>query len=232
MGFIIDDAFFQQLPDVCVGVVVAGGMGKNNPDNRALSFLREMEEVTAETLAGRRVKEEPAILPYRESFQTLGYNPNKYMPSVEALATRVVKGSPLPDINPVVNLINAVSLKYLLPMGAHDLNGVLGLSLRPAVDGDMFQAFGSGEVEAVLPGEMVYTVGHGVRTRRWIWRQSELGKVTGQTKRMFVPIDGFTPVNGGKVQTARDELAALLIDWFGASVECFLLDRFTPEALF
>ncbi|HUW66273.1 MAG TPA: phenylalanine--tRNA ligase beta subunit-related protein [Spirochaetia bacterium] len=230
MDFMIDGDFFAQLPEVCIGVVVAAGVTGGDPDNRALAFLREMEESTRQRLAGRRVKDEPALAPYREAFQRVGYNPNKFMPSVEALATRVAKGSSLPDINPLVNLINAVSLKYLLPMGAHDLEGVAGVALRSAVQGDVFRPFGSEETEFVPPGELVYAVGRGVRTRRWIWRQSELGKVTAETNQVFVPIDGFTTVNGGEVREARDELASLFAGWLGARVECFLLDRSTPAA--
>lgn len=52
----------------------------------------------------------------------MGINPNRFPCSVEALATRIAKGGGLPDINPAVNLVNAYSLRYSLPMGAHDLD--------------------------------------------------------------------------------------------------------------
>ncbi|MDA8334415.1 MAG: phenylalanine--tRNA ligase beta subunit-related protein [Peptococcaceae bacterium] len=83
------------------------------------------------------------------------------MPPVKPLATRVAKGSPLPDINLLVNLINAVSLKYLLPMGTRDPEAVDGTALRPAVAGDVFRAFGSRETEMVPAVELVYAVGSG-----------------------------------------------------------------------
>jgi len=231
MDFVIDGAFFERLPEVCIGAVVGSGVTAPDPD-RVLTLLRETEGETGRRLAGRRVKDEPAILPYREAFQRLGYNPNKFMPSVEALASRVAKGSPLPDINPLVNLINAVSLKYLLPMGAHDLAGVDTIALRPAVAGDVFRPFGCPATEEVPPGELVYAVGAEVRTRRWIWRQSEQGKVTEGTNRVFVPIDGFAAVNGTAVAKACSELASLLSGWFGARVETFWLDRSTVAASF
>ncbi|WP_334295952.1 phenylalanine--tRNA ligase beta subunit-related protein, partial [Clostridioides difficile] len=37
-------------------------------------------------------------------------------------STRVAKNKKLPHINPIVDLGNSISLKYLLPMGAHDMD--------------------------------------------------------------------------------------------------------------
>ena len=104
----------------------------------------------------KKVKEEGAILPYREAFRALGINPNKYMCSIEALFTRIAKGKGMPHINPVVDLGNAVSLKYTLPMGAHDLKDVTeGISVRMSRAGDTFLPFGGTEEEILEEGEVV-----------------------------------------------------------------------------
>ncbi|MGM0652616.1 MAG: phenylalanine--tRNA ligase beta subunit-related protein [Bacillota bacterium] len=62
------------------------------------------------------------LQPYREAFKKMSINPNKFPCSVEALSARAVKSGTLPDINPIVNLVNTYSLKNTLPMGAHDLD--------------------------------------------------------------------------------------------------------------
>lgn len=49
--------------------------------------------------------------------------------------------------------------------------------MRFSEDGDSFIPLGKTEVEAADAGEVVYASGHEVRTRRWTWRQSELGKI-------------------------------------------------------
>lgn len=94
------------------------------------------------------------------------------MCSIEALFTRIAKGKGMPHINPVVDLGNAVSLKYTLPMGAHDLKDVTeGISVRMSHAGDTFLPFGGTEEEILDDGEVVYAagsqivlaVGHGVR---------------------------------------------------------------------
>ena len=48
--------------------------------------------------------------------------------------------------------------------------------IRFSKKGDKFVAFGSKEEEELEDGELIYCVGNEVRTRRWIWRQSEKGK--------------------------------------------------------
>ena len=75
-------------------------------------LLDESIKTAAEHFEGKKVREEPDILPYREAFRALTINPNKYLCSIEALFTRIAKGKGMPHINPVVDLGNAVSLKY------------------------------------------------------------------------------------------------------------------------
>ena len=220
MKFVVEKEIFEKLPTACFGVVVAKGIdnGKSYPTVDAL--LDESIAAAAAHFEGKKVKEEPEILPYREAFRALGINPNKFMCSIEALFTRIAKGKGMPHINPIVDLGNAVSLKYTLPMGAHDLSaGSDDICVRLAREGDTFLPFGSTDEESPDAGEVVYAVGSQVRTRRWTWRQSERGKITEETKAILFPIDGFSDVNAAEVQAAADELVALLKKYFGEGLE-------------
>lgn len=230
MHFRVARDVFQILPTVCFGVVVAEGIGQEGAGEKSLALLRQATEEVRAKMAGIKPKEHPAIVCYREAFRKLGFNPNKFLSSVEALVTRVVKGGELPDINPVVNLGNAVSLKYLLPMGAHDLDRLAGdVEVRFARQGDLFTPFGETEPETVDPGELVYADAQEVRTRRWIWRQGDKAKVTPASTRVFFPIDGFEEVNREAVLAARDELARWLSGLFGARVKTYYLNAENRE---
>lgn len=230
MRFIVEEKVFETLPDMCVGVVVAKG-ADNSVENAAVAVLLDEAIALAEQrFAGKKVKEEPTIQPYREAFRALGINPNKYMCSIEALFTRIAKGKGMPHINPLVDLNNAVSLAHTLPMGTHDL----GLSdedivLRFARPGDSFLPFGTDEEEAPEAGEVVYAVGSQVRTRRWTWRQSEHGKIDAGTSDVFFPIDGFTGFNDQEVRATADELEQLLHEHFGCETLRGFVDREHPE---
>lgn len=210
MKFVVEKEIFEKLPTACFGVVVAKGIdnGKSYPTVDAL--LDESIAAAAAHFEGKKVKEEPEILPYREAFRALGINPNKFMCSIEALFTRIAKGKGMPHINPIVDLGNAVSLKYTLPMGAHDLSaGSDDICVRLAREGDTFLPFGSTDEESPDAGEVVYAVGSQVRTRRWTWRQSEHGKIEADSSYIFFPIDGFTDFNKEQVLArARGAAAA------------------------
>ena len=75
----------------------------------------------------------------------------------------------------------------------------------------------------------MYVSDHTVKTRRWIWRQSEDGKITEKTNHVFFPIDGFKDVNGEAAKEARDELAAFLRQEFSCEVWTGWMDREHPS---
>ena len=103
------------------------------------------------------------------------------------MTRRVLKGDPFPRINPLVDLYNSVSLKYLVPMGGHDLDTLQGdLSLQFAEGGEPFTPMGGGETVLVPKGELVYRDEQEVLTRNWVWRQCEKDKATEKTTSIFI----------------------------------------------
>jgi DNA/RNA-binding domain of Phe-tRNA-synthetase-like protein len=230
MKFIIDSAVFDKLPSYCVGTVTARGIDNSAARPQIEKLLDESIKLAESRFLDRRVKEEPDVVPYREAFQALGMNPNKYMCSIEALFTRIAKAKGMPHINPLVDLNNAVSLKYTLPMGTHDLGGANGdMEIRFSRPGDTFLPFGAEAEESPDPGELVYAVGSQVRTRRWTWRQSEHGKIDEKTDYVFFPIDGFAGFNEDRVRAAAAELEAELKTFFGCRTVTGFADSAHPE---
>lgn len=230
MKFIIEKEIFEKLPNACFGVVMAKGIDNSKAYPEIEQLLDESIAAAAQRFEGKKVKEEPDILPYREAFRALDINPNKYLCSIEALFTRIAKGKGMPHINPVVDLGNAVSLKYTLPMGAHDLGGSSeDICIRLAQPRDTFLPFGGEVEETPDSGEVIYAVGHQVRTRRWTWRQSEHGKITPESTDIFFPIDGFADFNREQVLAARDELQALVKEIFGCEAAGGFVDAEHPE---
>ena len=229
MKFIVEKEIFEKLPNACFGVVMAKGIDNSKAYPEVDRLLDESITAAAQRFEGKKVKEEPDILPYREAFRALDINPNKYLCSIEALFTRITKGKGMPHISPVVDLGNAVSLKYTLPMGAHDLGGSSeDICIRLAQPGDTFLPFGGEAEETPDSGEVIYAVGHQVRTRRWTWRQSEHGKITPGSTDIFFPIDGFADFNREQVLAARDELQTLVKQIFGCEAAAGLIDAEHP----
>lgn len=229
MKFTVAKEIFDLFPAACFGIVIAKGFPAGEQ--------AEIGERLAASLAAAGgkfpdgVKSHPSIVVWRDAFTKLGLNPNKFMSSVEALMSRVVKTGHIPRINTVVDLGNTVSLKYVLPIGAHDIGRLTGdIDLRLSRQGDKFTPFGAEESEEVPAGEIVYADALEVRTRRWVWRQGEKAKIHDDSSYIFFPIDGFADVNRADVLAAQGELAALAAR-LGCAVETFYIDAATPRAI-
>ncbi len=230
MKFIVRPEIFEKLPDLYVGVVVAKDVDNSQDYSKTNKLLNKYMSFSQEKFDGVNVKENEEIIPYREAFRKIGINPNRYPCSAEALFKRLSKGKDLPHINPLVDLNNAISLKYTLPMGTHSLDGIEdNIMMRVAQPGDNFIPLGTDKIEEPDEGEVVYAVGKDVRTRRWTWRQSEHGKITDQIRDVFFPIDGFTDVNKDIVNKARTDLALKIAEIFGVKTQVGYVDRNHPE---
>jgi DNA/RNA-binding domain of Phe-tRNA-synthetase-like protein len=229
MRFKVAKDVFQALPTACFGVVVAKNLVVRGDYPDIDARLQESVAAVARDFHEVSIKEAPQIQPYREAFLTLGMNPNKFQSSIEAMVTRIAKGKGFPAIHPLVDLANSVSLRYLVPLGAHDLDRAHGdIEVRFAQGGERFLPFGESAEEILEPGELIYTVGQNVRTRRWIWRQSEQGKITPSSRNIFFPIDGFNGINDQQVRQARDLLAELLREMFAAETVTGFVDENQP----
>lgn len=227
--FVVAAELFERFPTLCIGVVVAEGVDNRRANPVIADLLQGRVQELYQRLEGTDVRSHPHVAVWRDAFTQMGVGPNKFPSSIEALAKRIAKKPELPSINPVVDLGNAVSVKYLLPMGAHDMDILPGdIEVRLARPDDQFIPFGATKPEAVDEGEVVYATGSQIRTRKWVWRQGELAKVAGVTSRIFVPIDAFYGVTDQAAREARAELAALLETHFGVAARTFWVDREHP----
>lgn len=226
MKFIIQKEIFDKIEDLCVGVVVAKNIDNSKEYPNIDKLLDDSIKLAEERFLDKAVKEDERIIPYREAFLKLGINPNKFQCSVEAMFARISKGKGLPHINPLVNLNNAISLKYTLPMGTHDLSkSEEDIEMRFAREGDTFVPMGSEEVEYPDVGEVIYAVSNQVRTRRWTWRQSNEGKIDDKTNYVFFPIDGFVGFNDDNVREAMKELENILKSEFNCEIVSGFVDK-------
>ncbi|MEI0562668.1 B3/4 domain-containing protein [Brachyspira pulli] len=225
MKFIIENKVFETLNDMCVAVIIAKEIDNSKKIDEISSMLKDSITNAEKDFENIKVKESEYIKCYREAFQKLNINPNKFMCSIEALLTRISKKKGMPEINAVVDLVNAVSIKYKLPMGAHDLDSMKeDFYIRYSVNGDIFLPFGETNTEEVDNNELVYVTSNDVRTRRWIWRQSEHGKIIETSSNIIFPIDAFIGINDDKAIKARDELSELLSKFFNCEIKTGLID--------
>ncbi len=226
MFFSIQTELFDFLPDLTIGVAVATGLDNRHASPEIDRLLLQAIEKLREGFQTEKVQEHPRIKPWRAAFSKLGISGRKFPSSIESMVRRILRGDPFPRINPLVNLYNSLSLKYLVPMGGHDLDPLKGnISLRFAEGWEPFTPMGGGERITVPRGELVYRDDEEVLTRNWVWRQCEKDKTTEATRNLFIPVDVLGEVGREVGEEIIQELSNLIPNYFGGSFFSAILNR-------
>ena len=139
------------------------------------------------------------------------FRSNKMLNSAEALISRVVKGAELPRINWLADVYNALSVRYVLPIGGEDLDKAVGAQrLEIAVGDELFDTMKDGApvVEHPQAGEVVWIEDAGVTCRAWNWRQCVRTRLTEATRNAYFVMDTLQPYS--QLEIAAAELEELL----------------------
>ena len=229
MIFSVEEKLFRLFPALKIGVLVCEIENQRYGEDRLEAIL---EEIRA-NFRYEKPQDHPHIKVWREAFNKLGISASKYYSSIESLLRRVLKGGPFPRINPVVDLYNAVSLKYLVPMGGHATPPLEGdISLCFAEGGESFVPMEGGDAEMADKAEVVYKDGKEILTRRWVWRQCNKDRVTADTPSIFIPIDIMEGLEAGLCEKIMDDMEqSLLHNGYGKVLHKNILtkDRFSTE---
>jgi DNA/RNA-binding domain of Phe-tRNA-synthetase-like protein len=118
----------------------------------------------------------------RRAFAKMGLKPTQYRCASEALLRRFRKEGSLPPLHPLVDLCNAVSLAFAIPVAVLDVSMITGgIEVRYATGAEEYLTF-AGELEHPAPGEVIFADEAGrAHARRWTNRQSGLSAVKDST---------------------------------------------------
>ena len=148
---------------------------------------------------------------WQEAFRAFRAKPQRTPCSAEALRNRVERGNSLPSINAVVDIYNAVSVAYAVPVGGEDIDAYVGTPhLTFATGQETFDTTkdGTPAVEHPEVGEVVWRDDKGVTCRRWNWRQGPRTRITEATRNMWFVIERLEPMLIDKLVEAGDVLAS------------------------
>jgi len=226
MRFSIQKELFDLLPDLTIGMVVAMEVDNTRPSKEIDDLLSQTLEEMRRNFIVEKAQDHPRIKPWRTAFSKLGISGSKFPSSIESMARRVLKGDPFPKINSLVDLYNSISLRYLVPMGGHDLDTLHGdIHLRFAEGWEAFTPMGGGETIIVPKGELVYRDDQEVLTRNWVWRQCEKDKTTEKTRNIFIPIDVLGEVGRERAEEIIQDLSRLIPKYLGGTLFSAILNR-------
>ncbi len=225
----ISNDVFEKFPGFCRGVVVATGLTNGPAPAELTESLRKAEAALPGMISMDSILENSRITSWREAFRSIGIKPTEFRPSVEALARRVLRGEPAPSISTLVDIGTLVTIRHLLPTGAHAIDHLQNdIELRFASGEETFVPFGTDIVEHPAPGEIIFTDGDIVMTRRWTWRQSNHSLVVPETTAVEVNVDGLPPFTLRDVESICVEVADLLVKYCGGTTRYEILTKDHP----
>lgn len=203
MNIVIDDPILAAAPGYRVLLIEADVVNVPTPEAlrdeilRAEADLRESFEIPD-------IARRPAIAATRAAYKALGKEPNRYRPSAEALARRVLKGLDLYRIDALVDIINLVSLRTGISIGGFDADRIAGdtLTLGVGREGEPFDAIGRGQLNIACLPVFRDSVGPiGTPTS-----DNERTKLTLATRRLLATVNLYDP------DSDPDAVAAMLSD--------------------
>ncbi len=228
MFFAHSAALWRQFPQLVPGVLVVGGIQPNVEVRLAPWHARARER-----LARGPESELAEVSAWRRVYAQMGLKPTQYRSAAEALLRRFRREGDLPRLHPLVDLGNAVSLAFALPVAIFDLAGVDShLEVRHAAGGEEHTGFG-GETEHAEPGEVIFAdAANHAHARRWTFRQSRRSTVTADTRDVLIVAEGLHPTAGADVPALIEALAESVDGLWGAPRHRAVLTAAAPRLEF
>ncbi|KAB1082243.1 B3/4 domain-containing protein [Neorhizobium galegae] len=192
------------------------------PDFRAISIFADIKDNARGTMsrsvleeacdfvrAGGPVWGEVHLASWAEAYSRFGAKPNRTPCSAQALKKRVEKDGRIPSINPVVDLYNAVSLRFAIPVGGENFDAYVGRPRLSVADGtEAFDTVMNGEalIENPSKGEVIWRDDVGVTCRRWNWRQGTRTRLETLGGRMWFILESLATMPEEALEEAGNML--------------------------
>ena len=222
--FVVEDSFWELFPQAVIGIAVAEGMkpAASVPADDAAEIERLLDRANVQAerfITSDVISENEPVRAWREAYRAFKTKKGARC-SVENILKRVLKGNPVGSITPSVDIYNAISLKYALPVGGEDIDTFDGnIRLGITEGGDAFRALGEDADEPTLEGELCYRDNAGAICRCWNWRDGERTALTDDSTNAFLIIECVDPARIDDLNAALDEFAQLMERYLGATIK-------------
>lgn len=230
MLFRHSDALWADYPALVPGVLFAGGISANVD---VAPQVARFNAIAQARLAAGPESEFPEVQAWRRVFSSMGLKPTQYRCASESLLRRFRKENALPPLHPLVDLCNAVSLAFAIPIAVFDIAKVQQqLEVRYATGDENYQTFG-GEIEHPEPGEVIFADANepvpNAHARRWTNRQSGLSAVSAGTRDVLIVAEALHASAAEDVARLLNTLAQELAAAWPTEPRAQLLSRASPR---
>jgi DNA/RNA-binding domain of Phe-tRNA-synthetase-like protein len=214
-------------PDLVAGVVFVTGI---RADAVVAPEVARFNAVAEARLATGSAAELPEIQAWRRTFSKMGLKPTQYRCAAESLLRRFKKERALPEIHPLIDICNAISLAFAIPVAVFDVAKISEtLEVRYAHGDESYLSF-SGETEKPDTHEVIFADAAGrAHARRWTNRQSGYSAVQDTTSTVLVVAEALHESAYEDVQKLTATLADELTAIWSAAPRTVMLTRSSPR---
>ncbi|MFP2203215.1 B3/B4 domain-containing protein [Enterobacter ludwigii] len=179
------------------------------PDVASAALAQACQQVLTDDVAWA----EAHLSAWDDVFRAFGAKPKRTPCSASALRKRVLKEGALPPLDPVVDIYNAISIRYAIPVGGENLAAYAGAPRLTLAEGnEPFDTLKEGQPVIEYPdaGEVIWRDDIGVTCRRWNWRQGVRTRLDSQAQHMWFILESLPSMPLSALQEAGDELVSNL----------------------
>lgn len=218
---------WQEFPQLVPALLVVRGIDTEVNANR---YIDAWCDRARERLQCEPEGQMPEVAAWRRVYSRMGLKPTKYRCASEALLRRFRREDHLPRLHPLIDLCNAASLAFALPVAVFDLDRINGfIEVRPAGGTEQYLSF-QGAIEVPEPGEVIFVDAEGhAHARRWTFRQSRLSVVEAGTKNVLIVSEGVHTEAREDIPSLISALSAALATLWSEPIKQAVLTAESPR---
>ncbi|MBY5338033.1 hypothetical protein HFO99_29710 [Rhizobium leguminosarum] len=227
MQFSHSDAIWQAFAELRAGALHAGGI---HADADVEAAIADFNAIAEARLAKAQESEFPEIQAWRRGFSRMGLKPTQYRCASEALLRRFRQEHALPRLHPLIDLCNAISLAFAIPIAVFDAEKIVGdLEVRRAKGEETYLTFG-GEIERPEANEVIFADAESrAHARRWTNRQSGFSAVRETTRSVLIVAEALHASAGDDIARLVETVADALARHWPAAPKTAMLGPVSPR---
>lgn len=221
---------WDNFPELVPGVMFAERI---TPDAGVVDSVAKYNDVARARLAQAPESEFPEIQAWRRAFARMGLKPTQYRCASESLLRRFRKEDSLPSLHPIVDLCNAISLAFAIPIAIFDVSQIAThLEVRYARGNEEYLTF-AGDNEQPEVGEVIFgDAADKAHARRWTNRQSGRSAVRNSTTTVLIVAEALHEKAAADIPRLLAEIAAELSAYWDVKPVDVVLASANPRFTF
>jgi DNA/RNA-binding domain of Phe-tRNA-synthetase-like protein len=227
MYFQHSSEIWRDFPELVPGALFVEGITKDvSVGSQVVKFNTIAEARLAATSEGAL----PEIHAWRRAFSKMSLKPTQYRCAAESLLRRFKKEKSLPQIHPLIDICNAISLAFAIPVAVFDVSEIANyVEVRYAAGDETYLAF-SGEIEVPAANEVIFADDAGrAHARRWTNRQSAYSAVRDTTTSVLIVAEAMHDSARADIERLIASIADELNNIWSVTPKSTMLSQSSPR---